>query len=68
MVCNGMYVCKQKHKENLGMSGDVMDRLEAFGKRLSAFQALRERMGAFGRIGRLVSIIPYGIYVCMYVW
>ena len=48
-----------------------MEHFEAFVKRLNAFRALWERMEAFGRLGRLVSIIPYGIVcmvcmVCMY--
>ena len=60
----------------LGAFGGVWDRFGAFGlswgglERLNAFRALRERMGAFvrlGRLGRLVSIIPYVRMVCMYV-
>ena len=66
MLWYGMYVRSISHKENLGTFGSVLDRLEACGKRLNAFRALWERMGAFGRLGRLVSIIPYGM-VCM-VW
>ena len=41
--------------------GSVLERLEVFGKRLKAFRAFWERMGAFGRLGRLVSIITYGM-------
>ena len=61
-----MYVCKHKQKENLGTFGSVLERLEVFGKRLNAFRAVSERMGAFGRLGKLESILPYGM-VCM-VW
>ena len=67
MVWYGMYVSKHKHKDNLGTFGSVLERLEAFGKRLNASRALWERMGAFGKPGRLVSIIPYVCLVCMYV-
>ena len=61
MVCNGTYVSKHKHKKSLRIFGSVSERLEAFGKRLNAFRALWERLGAFGTLGRLVSIIPYGM-------
>ena len=40
-------------------SGSVVERLESLWKRLNAFQAFWERMGAFSRLGRLTSIIPY---------
>ena len=36
MVRYGIYVCKHKHKEDLGTFGGVLDSLEAFGTRLSA--------------------------------
>ena len=58
----GCYVNRHMHKENLGTFGSVLERHEAFGKRLIAFQALWDLMGAFGRLGRRGSIIPY---VCM---
>ena len=58
-----MYV---KHKEGLGTFASFLERFEAFSKSLNAFRALWERMGAFGRLSRLVSIIPYGM-ACMYV-
>ena len=68
MVWYGMvwYVSEHRHKENLGTFGSVVERLEALWKRLDAFRALRERMGAFSRLGRLASITPYGMvwYVC----
>ena len=53
MVWYGTYVSKHKHNENLGTFGCVLDRLEARGKRLNAFRAFPERMGAIGRLGRL---------------
>ena len=43
-------------------SGSVLERLEVFWKPLNTFCVLWERMGAFGRLGRLVSIISYGMY------
>ena len=43
---------------------DVLERIEAFGKRLNAFRAFWERMGAFGRLDKLVSITPYVCMVC----
>ena len=55
------YVSKHEHTENLGKCGSVMKRLEALWKRLNAFQAFWKRMGAFSRLGRLASIIPYGM-------
>ena len=55
------YVSKQKHKENLGTFGSEVERFEALWKRLNAFQPFWERMGAFSRLGRLASIIPYGM-------
>ena len=68
MVWYGMvwYVSKHTHKDNLRQFGSVSKRLEAFGKRLIVFRAFWERVGAFSTLGRLGSIIPYGI-VCMYV-
>ena len=62
MVWYGMYVGKYKHKESLGTFGSVLEFPEAFGKRLNAFRPRWERMGAVGRLGRLVSIIPDGMY------
>ena len=44
MVWYGMYVCKNKQKENLGTFASVLERIEAFGKRLNAFRAFWERM------------------------
>ena len=55
------YVCKHKHKENLGTFGSVVERLEALWKRLNALRGLWERMRAFSTLGRLGSIIPYGM-------
>ena len=63
MVWHGMvwYVSKHKHKkiiwERFGAVG-------AFGDRLNAFRTLWDRMGAFVRLGRLGSIIPYAFMVC----
>ena len=57
-----MYVSKHKQKECLGTFGSVLERLETFRKRLNACRALGERMGAFGMLCRLVSIIPYRMY------
>ena len=51
-----------RFKVNLGTFGDVLDRLEACGKRLIVFRECRERMGAFFWLGGLGSIIPYGMY------
>ncbi len=56
------YVSKHRHKENLRTSGTVLEQLEVFWYRVNAFQAFWDRMGAFGSLGRLGSIIPY-IYV-----
>ena len=53
----GIYVSKHKHKKILGTLGLFLERLEAFGKSSNAFKAFGERMGAFGRLGRLGSII-----------
>ena len=50
IVC---YVSEHKHKENLGTFGTVMEKLEASLNRLNAFRAIWDRMGAFGRVGRL---------------
>ena len=44
MVWYGTYVSKHKHKDNLRIFGSVLERLEAFGKRLNAFRALWERL------------------------
>ena len=63
-VLYAMYVCKHKHKENLGTFGSILERLETFVKSSNAFRALWERMGSFGKLGRLVIIMPYGM-VCM---
>ena len=40
-----------------------MERLESLWKCVNVFRALRERMGAFGRLGRLGSMVWYGMYV-----
>ena len=56
------YVSKHKQKDNLGTSGSVWERFEAFRNRLNAFQTFWVLMRAFVRLGRLGSIIPY---VCM---
>ena len=53
------YVNKHMHKENLGTFASVLERLDSFRKRLNAFQALWDLMGAFGRLGRRGGIIPY---------
>ena len=59
------YVSEHKHK-NLGTFGGVLERLETLWTRFNAFRAFWERMGAFNRLGRVGSIIPYGIewYEC----
>ena len=45
-----------------------MERLETLWKRSNAFRSFWERMGAFTRLGRLGSIIPYGmVWYGMYV-
>ena len=67
MAWHGMNAGKHKHKGYLGTFGFFLDSLEAFGKRRNEFRALWELVGAFGRLGWLVSIIPYVWYVCMYV-
>ena len=59
-------ISKHRQKINLGTFGSVLERLEAFGKRSNAIKALLERIGAFGRLGKLVSIIPYSMV--WYVW
>ena len=68
----GWDLSKHKHKEDLGTFGTFVERFETLWKRLGAFRALRERMGAFGRLGRLGSIKPCGMvwygtvwYICM---
>ena len=62
------YVSKHKHKEDLGAFGSIVDRFEALWKRLSVFRALRERMGAFGRLGRLGNTKTFGrVWYGMYV-
>ena len=66
MVWYGMCLSKHKHEDNLRTCGSVLERLETFRKRLNAIRARWERIGAFGRLGRLVSIIPYGMV--WYVW
>ena len=66
MIWYGVYVSKHKPKKKLGTFGSVLERFEAFGKRSNAFTVVWERMGAFGRPGRLLSIIPYGMV--WYVW
>ena len=60
-------VSERKHKENFGALCSVVERLEALWKRLNAFRAFRERVGSFGRPGRLGIIKPYGMIgmVCM---
>ena len=58
------YVSKYKHKFCLGTFGNVMERLEVFWNRLNAFRELWDRIGAFGRLGRLGIIIPYVCVVC----
>ena len=63
-VWYGMYLSKHQHKDDLGACGSVVERQKAFGKRFNAFQTFRERVGAFSRLGRLGTIIPYGM-VCM---
>ena len=55
------YVSEHQHKGDLGTFGSVVERLEALWKRSNAFRALRERMGAFSRLGRLRSSRPYGM-------
>ena len=66
MVWYGMvwYVSKYKRKENLGTFGSVLERLESFWNRLNAFRAFGDLMRAFGRLGRLGTIIPYVGMVC----
>ena len=54
---------KHKHGKSLGTFGSVLERLEAFGKRLDAIRALWERIRALGRLRRLVSI-KYGMVWC----
>ena len=49
-------------------SGSVVEQLEASWNRLNAFQAFWERMGAFSRLGRLASTVPYGIVWYGMVW
>ena len=56
-----MYVCKHKQK-NMGTFASVLERIEVFGKRLKAFRLFWVRMETFGRLGSLVSTIPYGMY------
>ena len=63
MAWYGMHVCKHEQNHNFGTDASALECIEAFGKRLNTFRAFWEHMGAFGRPGRLVSIIPY---VCMY--
>ena len=58
------YVSKHKHKENLGTFGSVSKRLEAFWNRLNVFLVFWDLMRAFGRLGRLGSIIPHVCTVC----
>ena len=65
----GMIRYASKHKENLGMLGSVVERLEALWKLLHAFRAFRERVRSFSRLGWLNSIKTYGMvgyvmYVC----
>ena len=55
---------KHKQKDKLGTLESVLEGLEAFRKRLNVFRALWDRMGAFGKLGRLGSIIPYVCMVC----
>ena len=61
MVWYGMCVSKHKHENSLETFGSVLELLEVFGKRLDAFRAPWERIGAFGRLGSLVIIIPHGM-------
>ena len=51
------YVCN-KNEENLRTFRSLLELIEAFGKHLNAIRALWERIGAFGRLGRLVIINP----------
>ena len=66
MVCYGIvwYGIEHKHKESLGTYRSVLKQLEASWNRLNAFRACCDLMGAFGRPGRLGSIIPYVCMVC----
>ena len=56
-------MCANKHKneENLRTFGNVLELLEAFGKHFNAIRVPWERIGAFGRLGRQVIIIPCGM-------
>ena len=61
MIGYVMYVCKHKQKQ-MGRFASVLERIEVIAKHLKAFRSFWERMEAFGRLGSLVSIIPYGMY------
>ena len=61
MIGYVLYVCKHKQKQ-MGTFARVLERIEVFALRLEAFRSVLERMETFGRLGSLVSIIPYGMY------